>query len=93
MLFNTDNTGMDSQLTHATQLIEMNQAVRLLWRHGYSLQDLGASVIVDDPVSRVVRSQIAQLQAGRDPQLRGRAPFRGCAQLNRKGPRQWTPLN
>ena len=58
MLFNTDNTGMDSQLTHATQLIEMNQAVRLLWRHGYSLQDLGASVIVDDPVPRLVGSQI-----------------------------------
>jgi len=58
VLFNTDHSGMDSQPTHAEQLAEMNQAVRLLWRHGYSLQDLGASVIVDVPMARTVGSQI-----------------------------------
>ena len=36
----------------------MNQAVRLHWRHGYSLQDLGGSVIVDVPMARTVDSQI-----------------------------------
>ena len=57
VLFNTDDRGMDSQ-RHAAQLVEMNQAVRLLWRHGYSLQDPGASVIVDVPMASTVGPQI-----------------------------------
>ena len=57
VLFNTDHSGMDSQAKHAAQLAEMNQAVRLLWRHGCSLQDLGANVIVDVPMARTVGSQ------------------------------------
>lgn len=44
---------MNAQTTNVDQLAAMNQVVRLLWRHGYSLQDLGTSVTVQDPVHQV----------------------------------------
>jgi len=92
VLFNTDDKSMDSQ-PHAAQLVEMNQAVRLLWRHGDSLQDLGASVIVDVPMALTVGSQIEVHRStpAANLQLRGHAASRGWAQLNTKGPSQWTP--
>jgi len=49
---------MDSQDTTATKLAEMNQAVRLLWLHGYTLRDHGTSVTVDDPVSQSIGGRL-----------------------------------
>ena len=39
---------MNAQTTNVDQLAAMNQVIRLPWRHGYSLQDLGTSVTVQD---------------------------------------------
>lgn len=40
--------------SNAAALADMNGAIRLLWRHGYSLQDCGTSAIVSDPVHECV---------------------------------------
>jgi hypothetical protein len=54
VLFNTYRLGMNLHHTNTDSLADMNGAVRLLWRHGYSLEDCGTRVIVRDPVHATV---------------------------------------
>jgi hypothetical protein len=47
------------------QICEINEVATLLRRNGYSFQDLGTTVVVSDPVHRIVGCKL--IQCGTQP--------------------------